>query len=109
MIEPVTLFVYTVAAFGLAYVLGHAVITQGIREALYQRGALLAWLVILLECPACCGFWTGWFASLVFMVPPWDLSWPSLRVAGAAALYTAGSNFLLGRATKLVGHPRGES
>lgn len=100
-----TLIVYTVAAFGLAYVLGHAVITQRLREELFNRSSLGMWLVLLLECPACCGFWIGFGAGAYGLVLG-ELS-PWLRTF-LVAFYTAGANFLLGRATKLIGHPRGE-
>lgn len=72
------------------------------------RGAI----VTLLECPACLGWWTGLIAGVIALVIV-SLAfnvWPaaaSARVVWALgplalAFYTAGSNYLLGRATGLM-------
>lgn len=98
--------IYAVAAFGLAYILGHAVISQGAREALWERGNAARAIVMLLECPACCGFWIGLIVGAMDFVF-YDVH-DMARRGFLAACFTAGSNFILGRLTKLVGHPRGE-
>ncbi len=99
----VQLVFYTLAAFGLAYVIGHSIATKAIREGLFTLGAPLPplrWLVWLVECPACFGFWIGWFTGLWF-------AWESplgrqLLAAFAIACYTAGTNFVLGKLTGLM-------
>lgn len=95
------LIVYTVAAFGLAYIAGHSVITRYLRELLWEAGEvapITRWLVMLVECPACLGFWLGLLAGALGFTPE-----PvSIRTAFAFALYTAGSNFLLGKLTGIM-------
>lgn len=93
---------YTFAAFGFAYVLGHAVISRPFRDALYSLGQTfppLRWLVLLLECPACFGFWTGLGVGLW----AFDLD-GGYRILAAAILacYTAGVNFALGKLLGLM-------
>jgi len=100
---------YAFAAFGLAYIVGHATITKVIRERLYDMGAEFEivtapmWIrrrfVDLLECPACFGFWTGIAASFAFG--------PFLHVGGIPGAflwgcYTAGTNFTLAKITRLI-------
>ena len=90
-----TLLVYTVSAFGLAYIVGHAQITLAFRAAWADTGKL-PWLLDLVECPACFGFWIG-LATSIF--------WSSLFNAPFNIMlpfYTSGANFLLGRLTGLV-------
>lgn len=103
------ILMYVVTVFGLAYVIGHSVITKRPRELLFEFGSVFppaVWLVLLLECPACLGFWTGliiglvWPASYIVILAPWP--------AVTLAFFTAGSNFLLGRATGLMPHPNPE-
>ena len=100
------LFAYTIAAFGLAYVVGHASISQRPREwlaGLHRAGLLL---VELLECPACFGFWTG---ALVESVGLWPQSIPGHAPWIArilyAGLYTSGSNLILALATGIIARP----
>lgn len=92
------IFVGTMAAFGLAYIVGHAKISLGARTAVAKRGALGLWLVQLLECPACFGFWTGVVAGAVL----WRAG---LLAAGEASLLPpaiTATNFMLGTLTGLI-------
>jgi hypothetical protein len=150
MILALGFILYTVAALGLAYVIGFSVITRGFRtwlageqlarcpvcgeeghvslatgndgigwpcagkpgtppheQAYFEAGyrhPWRGWLVTLLECPACfgwhVGFWLGLAATLLFPTLPFRWWLPP-----ALAFYTAGSNFILGRATGLMPDP----
>lgn len=94
--------VYTIAAFGLAYIVGHSAISRPLRLALWDVGGpFLKFIVTLLECPACFGFWIGLTTGGVIVAL--DLMpWPALL---AFPFYTTGMNFLLGRATGLISDP----
>jgi hypothetical protein len=145
-----TLFVWTIVAFGIAYVVGHSVISRPLRvwiagpevarcpvcgdtlEARFDgatcegpaddHGVPVAaakhtptemvlvtsvgwrfWLVSLLECPACLGWWLGFAAGLAFVLAGGPGHLGLLPLAGA--FYTAGANFLLGRASGLMPDP----
>lgn len=100
------LIFYTLSTFGLAYILGHSVITKNTREALFALGSTfppLRWFVLLLECPACLGFWIGLVAGLLISEAE---GVRYLLAAFAFACYTAGANFVLGKLTGLM--PVGE-
>jgi len=85
------LFLYTFAAFGFAFVVGHAKISLPFREWLGGRRGLLArFLLALAECPPCVGFWVGVAAAFR---SPFPLLLP---------FYTVASNFILGRLTGLI-------
>lgn len=84
---------YSVAAFGLAFIVGHSKVSLAPRKWMVKKGVAGWWLVQLLECPACWGFHTGWIYWLVAK-PDFAPGWFHL------ALFTTGSNFLL---TKLSG------
>ena len=117
-----TAALYLVGAFGLAYIVGHSVISLPLRSwlgghpggaevdggfgkvtppkpgALGQFGELLC---TLLECPSCFGFWTGLVAALLYPEQvrgflPFSPVWFTL------ALVTTGSNFILARLTRLA-------
>lgn len=107
-----TLFLlWTLAHFGLAYVVGHSVITLPFRTSLWApnrevltlRDAQRVFLVTLLECPACFGFWAGGVA-IVFVAPFVGAvrSFPPYVLAPAFALATSGSNYLLARLAGLI-------
>lgn len=99
----ISLLVYAVASFGFAYIVGHSKISLPMRQMIdpgaptvemtggkVARGVFL----MLLECPACLGFWTGLFAALFLNV------WPDVSHLGsplACALFTSGSNLLLSK------------
>lgn len=99
------LFVYTFAAFGLCYVVGHAQISQRARELAgdaivrehdanhYCTAAVMAWCLALIQCPACLGFWIGLLVGLFHNDAPSPI---------ALGFYTAGVNFILGKLTKLI-------
>lgn len=115
----ITLTVYTIAAFGFAYIIGHAMITRSLREWAYDFGLFyrmvelettdvvsagstalmprvypLRWFVQLIECPACLGFHTGFWSWLWYSRDP--------VAALLAGCFVAGSNYLLGRQTGLI-------
>jgi hypothetical protein len=85
----IALIFYSFAAFGLAYVAGHAVITRWIREWMFNHGVIPKTIVMLVECAACFGFWTGFIFGLVMNF--------SLIFSIVIGLYTTGSNTLLGK------------
>lgn len=96
MTNFVLLVFYTVFAFGVAYVLGHARISLPIRSYLASKGRLAEWFVELIECPACISFWLG-FPFGFFIVSEHNF-WIGL----AWSFYTVGSSFLLGHFTGLI-------
>lgn len=114
------LLFYAVAAFGLAYIVGHSVISLPFRMAIdpgadvhTPRQVFCAWLLMLVECPACFGFWTGLFAGMLYAA----LDGPHYPQEGALAkalwavglaLFTTGSNFILARLTSLIPAPAKE-
>jgi hypothetical protein len=105
------LVAYLLAAFGLAFIVGHSEISVGFRRFIGGRPARVTddggfvpgepgrigrpgeFLCALVECPACFGFWTGLLASLALGY--------SAVLAVAAGCMTSGSNFVLARLTKL--------
>lgn len=93
-------------AFGLAYIAGFSLISLplrlwlgGVPEAEPSvPGALGPFgdvLCKLLECPACFGFWTGAFFSFT-------VRGDSFLVAVWLGCAVSGSNFILGRVTRLM-------
>lgn len=105
--------IYALACFGLAYVVGHSFITVALREAILGERtgekvsfvlAVREWIVDMLECPACFGFWTGLIASLVGATP-FALDAPAWASAMTWGLFTAGTNYTLARITNLVPPP----
>jgi len=101
--------IWTVAAFGAAYVLGHSNITRGIREVIHgpispeelDKGEIQItprrFPVMLLECPGCAGWWLGLGAGFFICG-----SNPDAVIILISAFYTAGSNFILSKLTKLT-------
>lgn len=91
---------YTLAAFGLAFVLGHAKVSLGLRGFVHENlGWIGRFLVELIECPACLGFWIGLCYGFLFH-PPFVP--PGTHGVVVLALATAGSNFILGRKSGLI-------
>lgn len=93
-----TIAVYTMAAFGLAFIVGHSKISLVPRGWLATRGAVGHWLVLLAECPACCGWWTGIAAAAV----AWGHTGFSRYEVALLPFYTCGANYLLGRLSGLI-------
>ncbi len=106
MIAAVAFYAYTIAAFGLAYVVGQAAISKRPRDWLAGLNRVGQFIVELLECPACFGFWTG---ALVESVGLWPQSIPGHAPWVArilyAGLYTSASNLILAIATGIVARP----
>lgn len=111
--------IYVCAAFGLAAILGHGAITAPARDALLAWGEprtiaglrvtieadwtavprwTVKWMIKLIECPMCLGFWTGLFAGRFFFVLPWV-------EAFVLAFATSGSNTTLALVTGLTKPP----
>jgi hypothetical protein len=80
--DPVFLAFHALAAMGLAWIVGHSAISLPLRTALHRRSPFL---VELLECPGCFGFWTGLAVGLV-QDPWWALPF---------ALFTSATNTIL--------------
>lgn len=98
----VGILVYTISAFGLAYIVGHSRISRPVRLALHDTGGWWTRTIVeLVECPACFGFWTGLavgsYLALAHHAP--------FGVPFGVACYTTGANFLLGRVTGLIPSP----
>lgn len=93
--------------FGLAYIVGHSLITVGARRKLFERFPLF---VTMLECPACFGFWSGFITSFIaFLLVPfafefgtWKGGITLLQNPLALGVSTSGVNYLLARLTNLV-------
>lgn len=121
------LVVYTITVFGFCWGIGGSPLTLGARSYwAYLAGVqvasgvpvtsplgpatqrVLRFFLHLVECPACLGFWVALIVA--FAIP--DLAGELPLVPGGAllraislAFYTAGANFLLGRATGLIDKP----
>lgn len=114
------LLFYTVAAFGLAYIVGHSSLSLPVRvlvdpgEQLRGFGdAARAWALMLVECPACFGFWEGLFFGMLYAAvdgPLYPREGVLAKVLWAVglALYTCGANFILARFTSLIPAPTKE-
>ncbi len=100
--SAIDVLVLFLAAFGLAYVLGYSKISFPIRNFLApDPPRLISWpallgviLVDLIECPACLGVWEGFFFGLYTHQTPWQFF--------VSACAVSGSNFILGRLTRLM-------
>jgi hypothetical protein len=64
-------------------------------------------LLRLVECPACFGFWIGLVPGSILAVGFFsDFGvWSKLGIVFVTGLYTCGANFLLARATGLIPNP----
>lgn len=91
------LILYTLACFGLAYVIGYSKISLPFRLVLEpenDRQVFRAWVTMLIECPACLGFWFG-LAYGAFTMNTFDFPLPGWAGVIGLALYTCAANFLL--------------
>lgn len=107
---PATTCVFLLLGFfGASYIVGHSKISLTWRIILgghvgspeFQVLSLKPlipvvgpWLVELLECPACFGFWIG----LIFAL----MGRATFSLCLLTAFAVAGSNFILGRLTRLI-------
>lgn len=107
------LLVFLLGAFGLAYIVGHSTIslplrillggTKAVVETEYVTSAVRPgafgpageFLCELVECPACFGFWTGLISGLTLFSF-------SLAASFGLGLVVSGSNFIIGRLTRLI-------
>jgi len=101
-------FVFNVAAFGLAFIVGRAEITdpfRGLLVFLSERHTFIGWITRwgarLLECVVCTGFWIGF----VFGAYHWRPDAARWGLAIATGCYVSGANFILGRMTRLIEDP----
>lgn len=98
------LLLYTVACFGLAFVIGQSKISLPLRlllEPQDDRQVFRVWVTLLLECPACLGFWFGLIYGLA---TGFTFGFPLMGPMGAVglALYTCGANLLLSALSGLL-------
>lgn len=114
-----TLTLYFLAAFGLAYIVGHSVISMPLRAFIAgppdKPRRFFATLIELVECPACFGTWigiiTGGLVPTLFLqfvngnstVTYFDGRWYVGALVGGCA--TAAVNFLLGSWAGLIDGP----
>lgn len=99
MAEIIRMFVYCFAALGISYVLGFSKLSKPVREALAKSPVTMI-LVLLLECPACLGFWIG-VAAVAFNLDPLDLR-PTIWNAIYFGLFTSGINLFLALRSGLI-------
>jgi hypothetical protein len=95
-----TWLIYSLVCFGLAYVLGWSEITLGFRKALGKYGGVIGWLIKLIECPACLGFWTGVLCTVLLGI---YLPIFTGRFVGplALGLFTSATNLGLAKLVRL--------
>lgn len=99
-----SLVLYYLAAFGLAYIAGHSVISEPLRTfvggTIDRPRPFFGWIVSLVECPACFGTWIGALAGA--LEPSLFLQGSVLMGAGVGALTTCAINLLLGKRAGLM-------
>lgn len=102
----VSLVAYLLGAFGVVFVVGFSGISLPMRKAIAPKHLLSwgdlfrQWLISLLECPACLGFWIGLCWGLTD--PKWVAGHHRLVSMVLCAFATSGGMFLLGRWTGLI-------
>lgn len=103
--EPtLSLVLFFLGAFGLAYLAGHSVITMPFRELIggpiEKPRMFLGFFVALIECPACFGTWIGGTAGALMPGLFLQSTWWAGLLLGACA--TAAVNLMLGKACGLM-------
>lgn len=95
---------YIFSMFGLAYIVGHSTITKAVREKMYGTHSDIGpirfareTIVELVECPACLGFWCGVAMAIIGSVP-FEVRFNPV----AWGLFTAGTNLVLAKLTKII-------
>ncbi len=103
----IQLVVYSVASFGLSFIVGHSKISLPFRtlvdpgEIRTFNDSLRAWFLMLLECPACLGFHSGlWFGFFIGIPGVMDPGWAT---GGVLALFWTATNLFLASVTGLTG------
>lgn len=99
------------AAFGFAFIVGHSKISLPVRQRLDPGVPLRGWgdalrvlFLVLIECPACIGFWFGAIAQLAALLTGHSGFFQSVPAAFSVVLTgcaTSGSNFILARISRL--------
>jgi len=102
------LLLYSVACFGVSFAIGHSQISLPFRKLLNPTkvigpiGVIRAFLVALVECPPCLGFWCGLAYGFAFR-PSWAESfYVTDKGVIELALYSCGSNLILARVVGLI-------
>lgn len=92
-----SLLIWFLLAFGFCYTVGHARVSLGVRT--WMSGfPRLTWFLLLIECPACLGFWVGLVGGLLLpMLPP--APFQGWLAAPALGFATCAVGYILGRAT----------
>jgi hypothetical protein len=108
-----SLALFFLACFGFAFAAGHARISLPLREwidpghkAETPGGVARAWLIALMECPACLSFWCGLLGGLLYVEPPAAV--PRLLWAVELAFAACAVSFILATVTGLTREERDE-
>lgn len=121
----IALTLFFAAQFGFAYIVGHSAISEPLRYLLSPPMRVVNaeeppepvptpsniarhWLLKLIECPSCLGFWTGGIFGRTLIDGTGYV--PTLFAGSSHPLFlfvfvgcaTAGMNFILGRMTRLM-------
>jgi hypothetical protein len=97
--EAINLLIYCFAALGLSYVLGFSKLSKPFRE-MGAKMPITYVLVLLVECPACLGFWIG-VAAVAFRFAPLPIA-ATIWHAIYFGLFTAGTNLFLALRSGLI-------
>lgn len=100
----IALLFYILAAWGFWYTIGRAAITDGIREWLVGQDPadpvpllVRRTFVHLIECPACSGFWIGFFSA-------WCAWTPFEANAFAWGFFTLATTYLITKLADFFGN-----
>lgn len=92
---------YSVALFGLCYVIGHSKITLYPREQI-NRVRFLRWPLALIECPACFSFWIGLFTAWMWPIHTINIVGSTFAHPLIFAFLSCGSSAIIGLFTGLM-------